>query len=246
VVSEIHNNPVDPDGPGRLRAEDFQFVELFNRTDVPVDLAGWRLSGSVGFDFADGTVVPPGQTLVVVPFDTSAVTKEAVFRFRFGLDSSATLVGPFDGVLPSDAGMVRLERVLGDTNAHSRDDFFAAVDWVPYQDRPPWPEAGGNGPSLRRMPIDGFGPEPTTWRRMPPSPGTVEALAAVIGDSNADGVFDRQDIVQVLRRAKYRTGLPATHAEGDWNGDRWFDQLDIVFALEADTFVRETESGALP
>jgi hypothetical protein len=238
VISEIHNSPVDPDGSDRLRAEDFQFVELYNRTDSPVELAGWRLSGSVGIDFVAGTVVPPRQTLVVVPFGTSSNTQEAVFRFHFGLDSSAQLVGPFDGMLPGDEGTLRLERVLGGIDAQSSDEYFAVMDWVPYQDSPPWPGESGIGQSLSRMPVDGFGPEPATWRRTQSSPGTVEALATLIGDSNADGVFDRKDIVRVLQSAKYRTGLPATLSEGDWNADGLFDQIDIVFALEAGTFVR--------
>lgn len=49
-----------------------------------------------------------------------------------------------------------------------------------------------------------------------------------IGDANLDGVFDRDDVVQVLQAAKYNSGQPATWHEGDWNGDGVFNQLDIV------------------
>ena len=51
------------------------------------------------------------------------------------------------------------------------------------------------------------------------------------GDADASGLFDRFDIVQVLRSGKYRTHIVATWAEGDWNGDGFFDQFDVAWAL---------------
>jgi hypothetical protein len=58
----------------------------------------------------------------------------------------------------------------------------------------------------------------------------------VMGDSNADGQFDQQDIVLILQAGKYNLDEPAARAEGDWNGDGRFDQLDIVAALQAGTY----------
>jgi hypothetical protein len=64
------------------------------------------------------------------------------------------------------------------------------------------------------------------------------------GDSNADGVFNQQDIQLVLAAGRYLTGFPATLAEGDWNGDGLFNQLDIVAALQANTY-QQVPRGAL-
>ena len=56
------------------------------------------------------------------------------------------------------------------------------------------------------------------------------------GDANLDGVFDRDDIVQVLQAGKYNTGQSATWHEGDWNHDGVFNQLDIIESQVDGTF----------
>ena len=45
------------------------------------------------------------------------------------------------------------------------------------------------------------------------------------------------DLQEVMAADKYRTGQGATWSEGDWNGDGYFDQRDIVTALQAASFV---------
>jgi hypothetical protein len=69
------------------------------------------------------------------------------------------------------------------------------------------------------------------------------------GDANQDFSFDQRDIVQVSIANKYRTGLPATWGEGDWNGapgaapgnppegDGLFTELDIVAALQTGLYL---------
>ena len=58
-----------------------------------------------------------------------------------------------------------------------------------------------------------------------------EQRLAVPGDADRNGVFDRCDITQILQAGKFLTGETATWEEGDWNGDSYFDQVDIVMAL---------------
>jgi hypothetical protein len=43
------------------------------------------------------------------------------------------------------------------------------------------------------------------------------------GDSNADGLFNSQDLIQVLAAGKYETGEKAFWADGDWNQDGLFN-----------------------
>src|SRR5579864_7233602 len=44
---------------------DLQWVELYNTTDQPVILSGWRLSKAIKFEFgADATLAPHGYTVV--------------------------------------------------------------------------------------------------------------------------------------------------------------------------------------
>ena len=78
------------------------------------------------------------------------------------------------------------------------------------------------------------------------------------GDANQDLVFNQMDIVQVLQRAKYLTGEPASWGEGDWDrapggtpgnppiGDGLFDQLDIVAALQDGRYRPETVAAIQP
>ena len=75
----------------------------------------------------------------------------------------------------------------------------------------------------------------------------VEMLQA--GDADQDLDFDQLDLVQVQIAAKYLSGQAATWGEGDWNGapggrpgnpppgDGTFNQLDVVAALGAGTYL---------
>ena len=69
------------------------------------------------------------------------------------------------------------------------------------------------------------------------------------GDADMDLDFDQRDLVQVQIAAKYLTGNAATWGEGDWNGapggeqgsppagNGLFDQIDIISALGAGTYL---------
>ena len=52
----------------------------------------------------------------------------------------------------------------------------------------------------------------------------------LFGDSNKDGEFGSQDLVQVFVAGLYETGQAATFEEGDWNLDGVFDSGDFVDA----------------
>jgi hypothetical protein len=70
------------------------------------------------------------------------------------------------------------------------------------------------------------------------------------GDANMDLQFNQLDLVQVQVAAKYLTGQAATWGEGDWNGapggspgnpppgNNLFDQMDIIAALNAGTYLQ--------
>ena len=72
------------------------------------------------------------------------------------------------------------------------------------------------------------------------------------GDADMDCDFDQIDLVQVQVAAKYLTGEAATWGEGDWDGapggsvadkipppgNGQFDQLDIIAALAAGTYLQ--------
>jgi hypothetical protein len=58
-----------------------------------------------------------------------------------------------------------------------------------------------------------------------------EGPPSFAGDANCDGLFDTEDLVQVLQHGKYNSGRKASWQEGDWNQDGVFDTGDMVTAL---------------
>ena len=69
---EIVINEIMYHAPPQLRSDDRPFadndeewIELFNRSDQAVDLSGWQLRDAVEFEFDAGTVLGPGEYLVV-------------------------------------------------------------------------------------------------------------------------------------------------------------------------------------
>ena len=59
-----------------------------------------------------------------------------------------------------------------------------------------------------------------------------------------DGQFNRFDVVQVLQANHYLSMVPAFWSEGDWNGDGWFDQADVVTAFRRAAIVPEPDVGS--
>lgn len=148
VIHELmYHDPVD----GR-----FEYVELRNLSDQEVDLSGWEFRG-VGFEFPEGTLLPPDGLLVVAD-DLEA------FQERYG-KVPAPVLGGYRGQLDNGGETVALV---------DADD--VVVDLVSYQDRGDWPVTpDGYGASLERVCVGNDFGDPYQWRASPlggPSPGT--------------------------------------------------------------------------
>jgi hypothetical protein len=232
VFSELHYHPADPDGDGNLNEDDFEFIELYNHTDQPVDLSHWQLAGTVQFTFPPGTAVPAGQSLVVVGFDPNRTGESSIFRFLLSADPNVPLLGPYTPSLDDQAGQIELLRPGLPAPGDPRTAPMIPVDQLRYQAQVPWPpSAAGAGHSLARTGPADSGVLVTSWTASEPSPGFVQMVRHRPGDADRDGDFDRNDVVLVLQGGKYLTGQLATWSEGDWTGDGLFDQSDLVAAL---------------
>lgn len=165
VISEIHYHPT------ANRPE--EFIELQNISGATIDLSGVTFTDGIDFEFSSGTLLAPGEHLLVV-LDVAA------FQARYGV--GLNLAGSFaNGTRLSNGGeTVRLESPAG-----------LLIQEIPYNDGGAWPlAADGSGPSLvLRDPASN--PDPglsTSWRASTlagGSPGVTDPIGFV-GDPDLD------------------------------------------------------------
>lgn len=128
-----------------LVESDEEWIELHNRSDAAVDLSGWKFSQGVGFTFPAGTMMAPGDYLVVA--------KNAVALKQKWPAVAARILGNFSGSLSGKGERVTLEDAAGNP-----------VDSVEYSDGGRWPgEADGGGSSLELRDPDADNAAPEAW-----------------------------------------------------------------------------------
>jgi hypothetical protein len=135
VINEIMYHPIDGDN----RKE---YVELYNRGSVAVDLTGWSLSDGLGFAFPDGTVIS-AQGYLVVARDPALFTGPASV---YNLPASR-VVGP---ATPDAAAVFGALKDRGERVTLS-DQLGRTVNTVRYHDGgewPRWPDGLGSSMEL--------------------------------------------------------------------------------------------------
>lgn len=167
-ISEIYYNPAPvtaeesshPDWNPQWTEQDFEFVEVYNRSGAPVDLTDIRFTKGIDYDFPDGFSLPAGGTVVVA-------RNPAAFAIRFGTNVPPAPGGYADDSLSNAGEELKLSFGAG-----------IAIHEFVFDDEPPWPpEADGSGPSLtlihpsKNALNHGI---PGEWAARPPSPGSVE------------------------------------------------------------------------
>ncbi|MCA9216659.1 MAG: lamin tail domain-containing protein, partial [Planctomycetales bacterium] len=234
-ISEINYHPSSATlaeiDAGITDADDFEFIELTNISDEPVDLSNVSFTQivvdgndeGVAFDFAEGSIteIAPGQHILVVE-------DIAAFQARYGTE--LPVAGQWSGALSNSAETISL--VAGEQLIHR---FKYSDAWYPRTD--------GGGATLEvfspATQALGDWAAASGWR---PSVigGTPGAAASVNpGDVNADGIFDSADLLIVFQAGEYEDGVTgnSTFEEGDWNGDGDFNTSDIVFAFMQGNYI---------
>ena len=229
-VSEVNYHPGDlsesENAAGINDADEFEFIEFVNISDVTVDLRNVSLvrvtadnREGVDFAFAEGDVfelLPNERVVVVENMDA--------FLVRYGGD--VLVAGEWSGQL-SNGG----ESITVISSDEIIQQFTYDDEWYGATD--------GGGRTLEVVDLAGalddwsssFG-----WRSSNSpngSPGE-EDKGGVPGDSNGDGLFNSSDLVFVFQAAEYEDGIAGNSLfeEGDWNGDGDFTTADFVFAFE--------------
>ena len=166
VISEIHYHPAGD------TAE--EFIELQNiHASASIDLTGVAFTGSINFAFANGTIVAPGERVLIVQ-DLLA------FSNKYGVGLPVAGVFANSTQLANSGEGIRLEAIGG-----------AAIRDFAFDDNHPWPETpDGAGTSLvliapATLPDHS---NPINWRASTDvggNPATTDALV-FSGDPNAD------------------------------------------------------------
>jgi hypothetical protein len=106
---------------------DEEWIELYNRSETPIDLTGWKIGGGISYSFPS-TSIAPGSYLVIAKDATTLSEKH----------STATIIGDYSGQLANGGETIRLI----DANGNPADE-------VRYYDSGKWhSKADGNGSSL--------------------------------------------------------------------------------------------------
>lgn len=133
VINEVMYHPIDGD-------DRKEFIELYNRGPVALDMTGWRLSDGVRFELPPGTIIAAGGYLVIASEPALFTGPASVYGLPPG-----QVLGPTTP--QAAAGFGRLKD-SGERITLS-DQLDRVVDTVRYHDGGEWPRwADGGGSSL--------------------------------------------------------------------------------------------------
>ena len=151
IITEIMYNPKSPEGrfPDRNNPEDLgeptrtEWVEVHNTSEEPVEMAGYHLADEDGqtVGLPEGTVIKPGQTVVLIPSDCSP--REFTEAWGEGIT-----IWPLERW--GQGGLNNLANSPSETNEvlELRDAEGEVVDRVNYDDEGVWPSDSPAGPSI--------------------------------------------------------------------------------------------------
>ena len=228
IISELYYNSSEPDG-----VDDLEFIEIHNPTDQAVNLTGWRIRKGVDYDFAPGTIIAAGGTLVVLSFNPDNPDNGArvtTFRNTHGIGGSVALVGGYGGALDNDGERVQLQSP--DEPPAEEPDYIPHLveDEASYDDEAPWPTSpDGGGDSLNRNDWRDWGNDSASWHATGPTPGFYERL-------NKDPSFTSTPVTVATEGALFTYEVAASDPDVD-------DLLTITAATPLPGWLTLTDHG---
>ena len=201
IISEVNYNPGEPTAAALaiapdLTSGDLEFVEIHNPGLQDLDLTEWRIRGGVDFNFAAGSSIASGETIVIVRFDPltpANADRLSAFRTHYEV-ANARIEGGLSGQLSANGERIVLQGpdVSIDQPEVTNHTY---VDQVVYDNLAPWSiSANGQGDSLHRRAAILHGDAASSWSGESPTPGSVDEPAGIAGDLNDDGQVDVRDI----------------------------------------------------
>ena len=170
VVSEVMYHPAEPNGLA-------EYLELLNIADVAIDLTGATFSNGVSFTFPAGSILAPGERILVV-------ADRVLFEDLYGTDHR--IAGEFldDDRLQNGGERIELMGAGGELIHSFR-----------YNDRAPWPQAADGGGFSLVLIAPESNPDHDVaahWRRsgqVGGAPGLPKRVP-LVGDPTADADLD--------------------------------------------------------
>ena len=186
VINEIMYNPV---AGGSYDNDDYEYIELYNRTGSTVDLqewdpveleyVPWRFTRGIHYSFPPGASIPAYDYIVVVK-------NVAAFSERYDTVPAGKIFGPFEDDMNLSNGGEKLDlSIPGDLVGTER--MYIRIDRLDYSDGShgsgfpgdvdPWPSepdgSNGNGSSLSRKVPGDYGNDVDNWEAAIASPAAV-------------------------------------------------------------------------
>ncbi len=104
-ITEIFADPTP-----RVDLPEVEFLEIYNNTNVPINLGGWKYSDpSATYTFPANTIINPGEYIILCP--TSAVAQFAPFGRTLGISPFPTLNNAGDNLRLVDNNNVLIDAV---------------------------------------------------------------------------------------------------------------------------------------
>jgi hypothetical protein len=142
------------------RDERYEYVELYNRGNKTVSLAGWAFTDGISYTFRPGTDLPSHSYIVV------AKNPDFITGVYHNLVVGENLVGPYTGELDDHSERIRLSYPYNDVDPLTGDVdvLMITADEVTYYDGGRWPVwADGQGASLELRDPDSDNDTPDAW-----------------------------------------------------------------------------------
>jgi hypothetical protein len=170
-LSELYYNPL---GSGTVDGDQFEFLELRNRTGVTVDLSGFQFTNGIAFNFSNGMSLLPDAFCVLA-------RDPVAFASRF---PGIPVQGVYSGKL--DNSGERLTLITASSNV---------VFSLAYGIAAPWPVTH-NTNSIQRINFQTNYSNAAYWTAAAPTPGAPPS--ADVFDTDADGMPDAWEIAHRL------------------------------------------------
>ncbi len=232
VISEIMYHP-----KARTDGKQLEYIEIYNSMSIFDDMSGYRLTGDVDFTFPNGTIIQPGQFIVLAKvaadvssvYGLSGVMQYGTTNYLTNIVGNVTNVtviletNVVDGVTNVRPGIVNSLNNGGGT-VRLRSKAGAVLLEVTYETRAPWPiEADGTGHSLVLARASYGQGSPSAWAAsdlMGGSPGTYDSLGSepaqnvVINEFLAHTDPPQEDAIEL-----YNHGTTPVDISGFWLSD---------------------------